>query len=115
MLLLLGAAVLAGCSGGTASHDPVLVGESLRAANDDACDAVPGDRCVVVSAPVEGSREGEGSCRIYGPGDPDVLEPLARSGPLRLVPGETVEWHVALPGAVAIEDLNPVCQPMIEG
>lgn len=43
------------------------------------------------------------------------LEPLAESGPLELVPGEVTAWIVALPDAIDVRQLNPVCTPMIEG
>ena len=74
-------------------------------------------RCVSVVAPVVGSREGEGSCAIYGPGDPDSLAPLVRSGPLEMIPGEDMVWRdVEVPDdAPPTDDLNEVCTPMIEG
>lgn len=74
-------------------------------------------RCVTVTAPVVGSREGQGSCALFGPGDPDSLDPLVESGPLEMTPGEDTIWpYVKLPDdAPALEDLNAVCTPMAEG
>lgn len=74
-------------------------------------------RCVFVTAPVVGSREGEGSCALFGPGDPDSLAPLADSGPLQMTPGQDTVWRdVELPDdAPPTRDLNPVCTPMAEG
>lgn len=77
--------------------------------------ATVGLPAVAVTGSVDGRAPGEGACRLYGPGDPDRLEPLAESGSLELVPGEVVEWVVALPGAIDVRQLNPVCSPMIEG
>lgn len=111
---LLVAGLAAGCSGGTASHDAVFLGTGIREVGTDRCEDDTG-LCVVVSGEVDGTATGEGACRIYGPGDPERLEPLAESGPLELVPGETTEWVVALPGATEVRMLNPVCAPMIEG
>ena len=74
-------------------------------------------RCVFVTAPVVGSREGQGSCALFGPGDPDSLDPLAESGPLEMTPGEDTIWRdVELPDeAPPAPDLNAVCAPMAEG
>lgn len=74
------------------------------------------ERCVAVTAPVVGSRAGRGSCALFGPGDPDSLDPLAESGVLEMTPGEELVWTTAVPkDAPEIERLNPVCEPMIEG
>lgn len=74
------------------------------------------DRCVVVTAPVVGSQAGQGSCAIFGPGDPDSLEPLAESGALEMTPGQDVVWTTELSeDAPGIKRLNPVCEPMVEG
>ena len=71
---------------------------------------------MAVTAPVVGSRTGQGSCALFGPGDPDSLEPLAESGVLEMSPGDEVVWTTAVPeDAPEIERLNPVCEPMIEG
>jgi hypothetical protein len=74
-------------------------------------------RCVFVTAPVVGTRSGEGSCALYGPGDPDTLTPLAESGPLDMTPGQGTVWRdIELPDdAPPTNDLNPVCTPMAEG
>lgn len=104
----------AGCS--ASSADPVF--ESTRVSD---VRVFGGDcaehRCVFVTAPVVGSQEGEGSCALFGPGDPDSLEPLVESGPLEMTPGEDTVWRdVELPdGAPPTSDLNPVCSPMLEG
>jgi hypothetical protein len=103
------AAVLAGCSASLA--DPVFESKDVVAAPE--CDD---DRfCVEVRAPVVGSREGSGSCALYGPGDPEALEPLAENADLEMRPGEVTVWRVDLDGALEVSDLNPVCKPMIEG
>lgn len=74
------------------------------------------NRCVIVTAPVDGTKDGEGSCALFGPGDPDDLEPIAKSGPLEMEPGEDTVWQAVLPDdAPPTSDLNPVCQPMSEG
>ncbi len=74
------------------------------------------ERCVEVTGPVVGSQEGEGSCALFGPGDPDSLDPIAESGPLEMTPGEDAHWQIKLPsGAPPTSDLNPVCEPMLEG
>jgi hypothetical protein len=74
-------------------------------------------RCVSVTAPVVGTQEGEGSCALFGPGDPDKQEPLVESGPLEMSPGEDTLWRDAeLPDdAPPTADLNAVCTPMAEG
>lgn len=57
-------------------------------------------RCVFVTAPVVGSREGQGSCALFGP----------------VTPGQDVVWTAELSeDAPPLEDLNPVCEPMTEG
>lgn len=105
--------LVAGCSGGTASHDPVFESTQVREATGPDC---PGSvLCVTVTATVVGSRQGEGSCELYGPGDPDELTPLAATGDRSITPGEDLEWTVELPGAIDLRQLNVVCRPMIEG
>ena len=65
---------------------------------------------------VRGSREGEGSCALYGPGDPEALEPLAENDSIVMVPDEASEWIVELPDdSPDTSELNPVCEPMMEG
>ena len=104
----------AGCS--SSSADPVF--ESTRVSD---VVVFGGDcaehRCVFVTAPVVGSREAQGSCALFGPGDPDSLNPLAESGPLEMTPGEDTIWRdVELPDdAPPLTDLNAVCTPMAEG
>ena len=109
------AAGIAGCSASSGGNHPaVFLSETVREVPVERCEQDTG-LCVAVTGPVDGRATGEGSCRLYGPGDPDRLEPLAESGPLELVPDETVEWLVALPDAIDVRQLNPVCRPMIEG
>ena len=67
--------------------------------------------CVGVRAPVVGSREGSGSCALYGPGDPEVLEPLAENDDLEMRPGEITVWTVELDGLLKVSDLNPSARP----
>ena len=102
-------AILAGCSASFA--DPVFEYEDIVVAAPCTDDRL----CVEVRAPVDGDREGEGSCVLYGPGDPEDLEPLAESGDLEMRPGETTVWRVDVDSSLEIASLNPVCQPMIEG
>lgn len=74
------------------------------------------NQCVKVVAPVVGSRNGKGWCHLYGPGDPEGLQPIAESPALEMVPDEDTVWEVELPeGAPRLRDLNPVCDPMMEG
>jgi hypothetical protein len=107
--ILLGA-VLAGCSSASLT-DPVFESEDVVAAPECA----DGRSCVEVRAPVVGSHEGSGSCALYGPGDPEALEPLAENDALEMRPGEITVWRVELDGSLEMSDLNPVCRPMIEG
>lgn len=106
---------LSGC-GPSTSADPVFestrVTEVVAVRGGDCAE----HRCVEVTAPVVGSQRGEGWCHVYGPGDPDDLEPLAESPPLEMVPGQDTVWEVELPDhARRLRDLNPVCEPMMEG
>ena len=74
------------------------------------------NRCVTVTAMVRGSREGVGSCALYGPGDPEDLEPMAENDSIEMIPDEGSEWIVELPEASPqTSQLNPVCEPMMEG
>ena len=105
--------VLTGCSSFPA-RDPVFesteVTDSMRRGGD--CDGY----CVIVTAMVRGSREGEGSCALYGPGDPETLEPLVESDSIEMIPDQESEWVVELAeGAPTTSELNPVCKPMAEG
>ena len=102
--------VLAGCSSASRA-DPVFESEDVVAAPECA----DGHFCVEVRAPVVGSRQGSGSCALYGPGDPEALEPLAEIEDLEMRPGELTVWRVELDGPLEVSDLNPVCRPMIEG
>ncbi len=68
-----------------------------------------------VIAPVHGNQEGDGSCSLYGPGDPDHQDPLAESGNLHMRPGEVIVWVTDVPSQFDVADLNPVCRPMVEG
>jgi hypothetical protein len=72
--------------------------------------------CVLLTAMVRGSVEGEGSCALYGPGDPDALEPLVENDSIEMIPDTESVWAVQLPeGSPATSQLNPVCEPMQEG
>ena len=103
-----------GC--GTSSADPAFESTSVSDVVVFGGDCAE-HRCVFVTAPVVGSQVGHGSCALYGPGDPDSLEPLVESGPLEMTPGEDTIWRdVELPdGAPPTADLNAVCSPMVEG
>ena len=109
------AVLMAGC--GPSSADPAFestrLSEVVGVRGGDCAEG----RCVSVVAPVVGSREGEGSCAIYGSGDPDSLAPLVESGPLKMIPDEEMVWRdVELPDdAPPTDELNEVCTPMIEG
>ena len=107
--------VLLGAACGPSSADPafesVKVSEVIVRGGDCAT-----NRCVAVTAPVVGSRSGQGSCALFGPGDPDTLKPLAESGSLEMTPGEEMVWTTEVPeDAPETDRLNPVCEPMIEG
>lgn len=116
LALVVAIVLLTACSYGTSSADPAFV--STRVAD---VVVFGGDcamnRCVFVTAPVDGTKEGEGSCALFGPGDPDALQPLAESGPLEMNPGEDTVWRdIELPDdAPPTSELNPVCEPMAEG
>lgn len=112
--LLIGIVLLTGCD--RSSPDPAFMSAEISDVRVFGGDCAQ-HRCVFVTAPVVGSREGEGSCAIYGPGDPTSLEPLAESGPLEMEPGEETIWRdVELPDdAPPTPQLNPVCEPMSEG
>ncbi|MDP9068003.1 MAG: hypothetical protein M3N53_06620 [Actinomycetota bacterium] len=105
--------LLLACSGSEA--DPAFESTSVTEIRVFGGDCAQ-QRCVAVTASVVGSREGQGSCELYGPGDPDDLKPLASSGSLEMIPDEETVWTAELPGgAPPLSDLNPVCEPMIEG
>ena len=108
-------AALIAC-GPSTSADPVFestsVVEVVAVRGGDCAE----QRCVQVIAPVVGSRRGEGFCHLYASGDPDGLEPLAESPPLEMEPDEDTVWEVELPDhAPRLRDLNPACEPMMEG
>lgn len=104
---------LVGCSG--SNTDPVFESTELAEVSVKGGDCAE-HRCVQVIAPVIGSREGKGSCELFGPGDPDELEPLATSGELEMIPDQETVWEVELPhDGPDFEDLNPVCNPTAEG
>lgn len=72
-------------------------------------------RCVSVTAPVVGSRGGQGACALFAPEGPDSSDPLAESGPLKMRPGEDTIWRdVELPDAPPTPDLVAVCAPTAE-
>lgn len=98
---------------GPSIADPAFVSTNVELVSDDRC---TGKRCVVVTAPVEGSRDGQGSCALFGPGDPETMKPLARDDSLIMTPGKDVVWIVELTQEPAdMGSLNAVCEPMIEG
>lgn len=73
-------------------------------------------RCVTVIAMVRGSREGVGSCALYGPGDPEKMQPLAENHSIKMIPDEESEWIVELiEDSPETAELNAVCEPMMEG
>ncbi|HSK23205.1 MAG TPA: hypothetical protein VK906_08520 [Egicoccus sp.] len=110
-LLLTLVLIASGCS--SFDDDPVFIEVVVAEDTDVAC---PGDDlCVVVTAPVDGSREGTGWCALYGPGDPDDLEPLARVDDLTMVPHAVSRWDAEVVAGHTVADLNPVCHPMVEG
>lgn len=111
----LAALTLALSACGTTSENPAFVSTEVLDVRVFGGDCST-NRCVQVIAPVDGTEEGEGSCELFGPGDPDNLEPIAESGPLEMVPGEGVVWQIELPeDAPSTPELNPVCEPMSEG
>lgn len=75
----------------------------------------PPDRsCVEVRARVVGSRVGEGSCRIFGPGDPESLVPLDDED-IEMRPSEVAVWSTDVPSNIDVEDLQVICRPMSHG
>lgn len=102
--------VLAACA--PRSSDPAFESTAVFESSTEACSQ---DLCVEVRAPVLGNQPGVGSCALYGPGDPDVLDPLAESGDLKMRPGTVTTWATGVSGAFNVGDLNPVCRPMAEG
>lgn len=110
LALALAMVILNGCS--EPLSDPAFL-EITIARAEDRCD--PDRLCVAVEATVDGSRAGDGSCELYGPGDPEHMEPLASSGNLDMRPGETVTWQAEVSSDLTLYDLNPVCRPMAEG
>lgn len=104
---------LTGCS--SSSSDPVFESERVADVVRFGGDCAE-QRCVMVTAMVRGSREGVGSCALYGPGDPDTLEPLAENHSIEMVPDEESQWIVELPeDSPETAELNAVCEPMMEG
>jgi hypothetical protein len=97
----------------TARQDPAF--ESTVVAESSTADCPPQRQCVEVIAPVLGNQEGLGSCSLYGPDDPDHLDPLAESGDLDMRPGEVIAWATDVPSQFDVKELNPVCRPMVEG
>lgn len=95
------------------SHDPAFESTGVFESSPAAC-GEPG-LCVEVRAPVVGNRPGVGSCAVYGPGDPKDSKPLVKSGDLEMRPGDLVTWAAKVPDGTKFEELNPVCQPMVEG
>lgn len=110
-LLLTLALIAWGCS--SFGGDPVFIEVAVAEDTDAAC--AGDDVCVVVTAPVDGSRGGTGWCALYGPGDPADMEPLARVDGLTMVPDTVSRWDAEVPAGHTVSDLNPVCHPMVEG
>lgn len=110
--LVAGALLLAACGDSWRPNNAAIESVQVADGSDEQCGA---EACVVVSGPVDGSDLEVGRCRLYGPGDPDVLSPLAESGDLRLEPGRPFAWVVPVTWTVPTEQLNPVCAPMMEG
>lgn len=103
-------ALTAGCT--TPLSDPAF--EEVRITGSGlACPS--GSLCVQIKGPVDGTRPGTGSCELYGPGDPDDMQPLTVSGELQMTPGTTTTWETDVPDDFDLHDLNPVCEPMMEG
>jgi hypothetical protein len=113
-LSMVGIVLLSSC--GPATADPAFESVTVSDVRVFGGDCAA-SRCVFVTAHVIGSQGGEGTCVLYGPGDPESLDPLAESGPLEMTPGQDTIWRdVELPdGAPSTADLNPVCSPMLEG
>lgn len=116
MVLALGLILLlSACSSSFPHPDPVFESVSVSGVSVKGGDCA-WNRCVTVTAMVRGSREGEGSCALYGPDYPDTLEPLAENDSVEMVPDEESEWVVELPDDSPDQsELNPVCEPMAEG
>lgn len=75
----------------------------------------PPDRsCVEVRAQVVGSQVGVGSCRIFGPGDPESLVPLDEKE-LEMRPSEVAVWSTDVFSNIDVEDLQVICRPMLHG
>lgn len=102
---------LGACSSG--GHNPAFLSVVVEP-SAGSCES--GRLCVEVRAEVDGTREGQGSCELFGPGDPDDLDPLASNPDLPMKPGETANWSVTVSAdEYDVSDLNPVCSPMAEG
>lgn len=108
---MIAATLLSGCTAPT--FDPSFA--SLEVIESAGADCPSGSLCVEVVAPVIGKQEGEGLCSLYGPGDPDDLLPVARSEKLEMRPGDVTVWATEVSSELAIHDLNPICNPMVEG
>jgi hypothetical protein len=101
---------LGGC--GTSGSNPAFESTTVEASPTECPE---GRLCVEIRAPVDGTEPGQGTCSLYGPGDPEELEPLATSDDLAMNPGEVATWITELPDEYAVNDLNAVCSPMAEG
>lgn len=106
---------LSACSSSFPDPDPVFESTTVTDVVQFGGDCAE-RRCVTVTAMVRGSSEGQGSCALYGPGDPDTLDPLAENDSIEMVPDKEAVWTVELPeGSPDTSELNPVCEPMMEG
>lgn len=72
------------------------------------------NECILVVAPVVGTRPGIGACRVYTRGETGPAAIGAETGPIEIEPGDTVEWIAEIP-LPDMEPYNPVCKPMMEG
>jgi hypothetical protein len=112
--LVMAAVLLSGCSG--AVHNPTFL-SVVDAPSGAPCDE--GQLCIEVRAEVGGTRQGLGTCKVFGPSDPDVPgdpEALAVNDELVMRPGVTTVWVVSVPaGNLGVGDLYGICSPMAEG
>lgn len=100
------------CACGTAGPNPSLVVAGFETVS--CVEGSAAEQCVRLTAEVDGSQEGVGSCEIVATAaDGSTLSVAERIGPLLLEPGRTYEWFVSLPPAdnPAFETWVPVCRP----
>jgi len=109
------ATLLLGACGPT-SADPAFESANLQVI-DCFSPAPAGSECVLVTAPVVGSRRGTGSCQVLAAGPTGNLSVAAATGEMEIEPGDTIRWTaiVARSDDASFTGWNPVCEPMIEG